>query len=56
MLYTLAQLGFHIDILKYGMNVVMDVIGLSVEIGEKMATGRPDIPQIDLCEPMDMEG
>lgn len=35
LLYTLAQLGFKIDILQYGMNVIMDVINLAVEISDR---------------------
>lgn len=56
MLYTLAQLGFNIDILKFGMNVVIDVINLSVELGEQTVKGTNDVPELDLDAPADMEG
>lgn len=56
MLYTLAQLGFKIDILKYGMNVILDVINLSVELSEQASKGGGDIPEYDLAAPIDMEG
>lgn len=56
MLYTLAQLGFKIDILQFGMNVIIDVINLSVELGEKTVKGTKDVPELDLDAPIDMEG
>ncbi len=54
MLYTLAQLGFHVDILKYGVNVVMDVINLSLEMNNTHS--NDDVNYIDLSEPQSMEG
>lgn len=55
LLYTLAQLGFKVDILRYGMNVVMDVLNLSVEIHEA-AHGDHAASVVDLSEPVCMEG
>lgn len=55
LLYTLAQLGFKVDILRYGMNVVMDVLNLSVEIHEA-AHGDQAASVVDLSEPVCMEG
>lgn len=54
LLYTLAQLGFKVDILKYGMNVVMDVVNLSVELCDKGAGEDEEL--YDLAAPMTLEG
>jgi len=54
LLYALAQMGFKVDILKYGMNVVMDVINLSVDLHERGNNDTADY--IDLSEPVEMEG
>lgn len=56
LLYTLAQLGFQIDILQFGMNVTMDVIALSVALHESVANADGDVEEIDLSEPVNMEG
>lgn len=32
LLYTLAELGFSIDIMQYGMNVVMDTVNFAIEL------------------------
>lgn len=50
MLYSLAQLGFRIDLLKYGMNVIMDVINLAIALHEDERTGDPSGDYIDLSE------
>lgn len=55
LLYTLAQLGFKIDILQFGMNVTMDVINLAGELADK-ATKDTDEDILDLSNPCDMEG
>lgn len=55
MLYTLAQLGFKVDILQFGMNVVMDTINLAGALADK-ALKDTDEDYIDLAEPCDMEG
>lgn len=55
LLYTLAQLGFKVDILKYGINVIMDVVNLSVELHDSQ-TGQAPTNVIDLSEPTSMEG
>ena len=47
-------MGFKVDILKYGMNVVMDVINLSVDLHERGHNETADY--IDLSEPVEMEG
>lgn len=54
LLYTLAQLGFPIDIMRYGINVIMDVINLSVELSAKKSEDEEVIDLSD-CE-ADMEG
>ena len=55
LLYALAQLGFKVDILRYGMNVVMDVLNLSVEIHDA-ANGDRAASVVGLSEPVCMEG
>ncbi len=55
LLYTLAQLGFQVDILQFGMNVTMDVIALSVAMHE-LSDAAGEVEEIDLSEPTDMEG
>ena len=50
MLYSLAQLGFRIDLLKYGMNVIMDVINLAIALHEDERAGDPFGDYIDLSE------
>ncbi len=56
MLYTLAQLGFAVDILQYGVNVVMDVINLSIEMNESHSNKNAGVNYVDLSEPMYREG
>ena len=54
LLYSLAESGFHIVILQFGMNVIMDVINLSVEIHEQAKQGRESAEYIDLSDgPLD---
>lgn len=55
LLYTLAQLGFDIDILAFGMNVVMDVVNLAGELADG-AKEDDGARLIDLSEPCSMEG
>lgn len=50
MLYTLAQLGFHVDIMKYGINVIMDVINLAVDIHERAKDDRKGVECVDLSD------
>ena len=52
MLYSLAQTGFQVDILQFGMNVIMDTLNLAVEFAAEQ-TGE-DV--IDRDEPCDAEG
>lgn len=52
LLYSLAQTGFKIDILQFGMNVIMDTLNLAVELASEQA--GEDI--IDLDEPFNAEG
>ena len=59
MLYTLAQLGFKVDIMRYGMNVIMDVMNLSVELNEankKKTDGGDEAPYVDLNAPVSLGG
>lgn len=56
LLYTLAQLGFKIDILQFGMNVVMDTINLAGSLADRATSGTTDEDYVDLAEPCDMEG
>lgn len=55
LLYTLAQLGFKIDILAFGMNVVMDVVNLAGELADG-AKEDDGVGTIDLSESCSMEG
>lgn len=55
LLYTLAQLGFKVDILQFGMNVVMDTINLAGALADK-ALKDTDEDYINLAEPCDLEG
>lgn len=50
LLYTLAQLGFHVDIMQYGINVVMDVINLSLEFNDTKQDEYINIDDIDFME------
>jgi len=54
LLYTLAQQGFKVDILAFGMNVIMDTINLADELASKGAEDDENV--VDLSEPCDMEG
>lgn len=52
-LYSLSRQGFAIDILQFGMPVIMDVINLSSEL-RGVASGKTEDRTIDLrdCEEM----
>lgn len=55
LLYTLAQTGFSIDILQFGVNIALDVINLAGELADsgKESDGANFV---DLSSPCDMEG
>lgn len=47
-------MGFKIDILAFGMNVIMDTVNLAGELASKGEEDDENV--IDLSEPYDMEG
>lgn len=49
LLYTAAQLGFKVDLLQFGMNVVMDTINLAGEIAASNSN-KDDGDYVDLSE------
>ncbi len=46
LLYTLARLGFKVDIMRYGMNVIMDTVNFAVEIEARAEDGEEDVVDI----------
>lgn len=51
MLYTLAQMGFKIDILNYGMNVVLDTISFGAAVSNIAEQGNVfDVTDSDMDE------
>ena len=51
MLYTLAQMGFKIDSLNYGMNVVLDTISFGAAVSDVAEQGNVlDVANSDMDE------
>lgn len=51
LLYTLAQMGFKIDILNYGMNVVLDTISFCAAVSDVAEQGNVlDVANSDMDE------
>lgn len=48
LLFTLAQMGFHIDILQFGMNVVIGTMEYGAELMAKRSGGRRGIRQMEV--------
>lgn len=55
LLYTAAQLGFKVDLLQFGMNVVMDTINLAGEIAASSSKDDGGEDYVDLSEATDVE-
>lgn len=55
LLYTAAQLGFKVDLLQFGMNVVMDTINLAGEIAARANKDNDGEDYVDLAEADDVE-
>ena len=55
LLYTAAQLGFKVDLLQFGMNVVMDTINLAGEIAARANKDNDGEDYVDLAETDDVE-
>ena len=56
LLYTIAKLGFKVDIMQYGMNVIMDTVNFAVEMEASAGDAEEDVADISSGAVDYMEG